>query len=81
MTTAAMVVAMVPLLVASGAGARSRFDIGLVIAAGMTIGTMFTLFVTPAVYTLVARDHGRVAAGAARDPEAGEAESTTSPAQ
>jgi len=56
MTTAAMVMAMAPLLIASGAGARSRFDIGLVIAAGMTIGTMFTIFVTPAVYTLVARD-------------------------
>ncbi len=57
MTTASMVVAMVPLLIATGAGARSRFDIGLVIAAGMTVGTLFTLFVTPAVYTLVARDH------------------------
>jgi multidrug efflux pump len=57
MTTAAMVMAMVPLLIASGAGARSRFDIGLVIAAGMTIGTMFTLFVTPTVYTFIARDH------------------------
>ncbi|WP_342642438.1 multidrug efflux RND transporter permease subunit [Rhodoligotrophos ferricapiens] len=57
MTTAAMVVAMVPLLIADGAGARSRFDIGLVIAAGMTIGTLFTLFVTPAVYVYVARDH------------------------
>jgi multidrug efflux pump subunit AcrB len=42
---------MVPLLIAKGAGAASRFDIGLVIAAGMTIGTLFTLFVTPAVYT------------------------------
>ena len=47
MTTAAMVVAMVPLLIAKGAGAASRFDIGLVIASGMLIGTMFTLFVTP----------------------------------
>ena len=56
MTTAAMVVGMVPLLIAQGAGAKSRFDIGLVIAAGMLIGTMFTLFVTPAVYTYVARD-------------------------
>jgi multidrug efflux pump len=57
MTTAAMVVGMVPLLIASGAGAASRFSIGLVIAAGMTIGTIFTLFVTPAVYTYVAREH------------------------
>ncbi len=57
MTTAAMVVGMVPLIFASGAGARSRFDIGLVIFAGMAIGTLFTLFVTPAVYTFIARDH------------------------
>jgi hypothetical protein len=57
MTTAAMVVAMVPLLIARGAGAASRFDIGLVIAAGMVVGTLFTLFVTPAVYTYLARDH------------------------
>jgi len=64
MTTAAMVVAMVPLLIAKGAGAASRFDIGLVIAAGMTIGTMFTLFVTPAVYTYLARDHQKVKARA-----------------
>ncbi len=57
MTTAAMVVGMIPLITAAGAGARSRFDIGLVIAMGMAIGTMFTLFVTPAVYTFIARDH------------------------
>jgi len=64
MTTAAMVVAMVPLLVAKGAGAASRFDIGVVIAAGMTIGTLFTLFVTPAVYTFLARDHQKAKAQA-----------------
>ncbi|WP_395666350.1 multidrug efflux RND transporter permease subunit [Methylocella sp.] len=57
MTTAAMVVGMIPLIVANGAGAQSRFSIGIVIASGMTIGTLFTLFVTPAVYTFVARDH------------------------
>ncbi len=55
MTTAATVFGMVPLILASGAGAVSRFDIGLVIATGMTIGTLFTLFVLPAVYTLIAR--------------------------
>jgi multidrug efflux pump subunit AcrB len=58
MTTAAMVVGMVPLLIASGAGAKSRFDIGLVIAAGMTIGTMFTLFVLPVIYTFLAKKRG-----------------------
>jgi multidrug efflux pump len=59
MTTAAMVIAMIPLIFASGAGAASRFAIGIVIAFGMTIGTMFTLFVTPAVYTYIAREHRR----------------------
>ena len=67
MTTAAMVVAMVPLIFADGAGAASRFAIGIVIAFGMSIGTLFTLFVTPAVYTLIARDvsRGRPARGLA----------------
>ncbi|MCG5238265.1 multidrug efflux RND transporter permease subunit [Azospirillum doebereinerae] len=57
MTTAAMVVGLVPLLTAAGAGAASRFSIGLVIVAGMLIGTLFTLFVLPAVYTVLAKDH------------------------
>ena len=57
MTTAAMVVGVVPLIVASGAGAQSRIAIGIVIASGMSIGTLFTLFVTPAIYTFIARDH------------------------
>ena len=56
MTTAAMVIGVTPLLIANGAGAKSRFDIGVVIAAGMTIGTLFTLFITPAIYSFVARD-------------------------
>ena len=53
MTTAAMVFAMVPLLIAQGAGAVSRFDIGVVIASGLTVGTLFTLFVLPAVYVML----------------------------
>lgn len=69
MTTAAMVVAMVPLMVAEGAGAKSRFAIGVVIAFGMTIGTFFTLFVTPAIYTLVARDHSKPFAAHRRPPQ------------
>ncbi|MBI2719280.1 MAG: efflux RND transporter permease subunit [Rhizobiales bacterium] len=56
MTTASMVIGVVPLLLANGAGAKSRFDIGVVIAAGMAIGTVFTLFITPAIYSFVARD-------------------------
>ena len=75
MTTAAMVVGMVPLLTAHGAGAASRFAIGLVIAAGMTVGTLFTLFVTPVVYTYVARDHAaHRARGAATAPQGQPAE-------
>ncbi len=61
MTTAAMVLGVVPLLMASGAGAASRVSIGIVIASGMTIGTLFTLFVLPVVYTLLGQDHRRTA--------------------
>lgn len=57
MTTAAMVVGLVPLVIATGAGAASRFSIGVVVVAGMSIGTLFTLFVLPAVYTVLAKDH------------------------
>jgi multidrug efflux pump len=63
MTTVAMLVAMVPLLTASGPGAVSRFHIGLVITSGLGIGTLFTLFVVPAVYLLLAREHHAVQAG------------------
>ncbi|WP_070932554.1 efflux RND transporter permease subunit [Edaphosphingomonas haloaromaticamans] len=57
MTTAAMVAGLVPLLFASGAGASSRFAIGIVVVMGMLIGTLFTLFVLPTIYSLIARDH------------------------
>ncbi len=57
MTSAAMILAMVPLLLASGPGAVSRFDIGLTIAAGLGIGTLFTLFILPAFYLWLAKDH------------------------
>ena len=56
MTTVSMIVAMIPLLIASGPGAASRFDIGLVITSGLGVGTLFTLFIVPAFYLLVARD-------------------------
>jgi len=65
MTTAAMVAGLFPLLSANGAGAASRFSIGLVVVAGMLIGTLFTLFVLPAVYVAIATDH-RAAAKSAR---------------
>jgi multidrug efflux pump len=68
MTTAAMVVGLFPLLIATGAGAASRFAIGLVIVSGMLVGTLFTLFVLPAVYTMLAADH-RPATSARRTEE------------
>ncbi|MEX2523527.1 MAG: efflux RND transporter permease subunit [Gammaproteobacteria bacterium] len=65
MTTTAMIMAMVPLLTAGGPGAVSRFHMGLVISTGLGIGTLFTLFVVPAVYVLLARDHQAAAMQAA----------------
>jgi multidrug efflux pump len=56
MTTVAMLMAMVPLLLATGPGSVSRFQMGLVIFSGLGLGTVFTLFVVPAVYVLLARD-------------------------
>ena len=64
MTTAALVIAMVPLLIASGPGAASRFSMGLVIASGMTIGTLFTLYIVPAMYLYIGRDHAKTAQAA-----------------
>ncbi|MBU6959702.1 MexW/MexI family multidrug efflux RND transporter permease subunit [Pseudomonas sp. CVAP len=68
MTTAAMVVGLIPLLLASGAGAHSRFSLGLVIVVGMLVGTLFTLFILPTVYTYLAKDH-RAAQHSARNQE------------
>jgi multidrug efflux pump len=56
MTTAAMVSGVVPLLIATGAGAVSRFDIGLVIASGLGIGTFLTIFIVPTVYMFIGKD-------------------------
>jgi multidrug efflux pump len=61
MTTIATLAGMLPLLFAIGPGAESRFAIGLVLGAGMAIGTVFTLFVVPAVYAVVARDRRELA--------------------
>ncbi|MEO6972317.1 MAG: efflux RND transporter permease subunit [Rhodoferax sp.] len=59
MTTAAMVFGVVPLVIASGAGAAGRHAMGLVIFTGMSIGTLFTLFVVPAMYLFIGTDHSR----------------------
>ena len=58
MTTTAMVLGVFPLLVAGGAGAESRFAMGLVLASGVSIGTLFTLLVVPAIYMALAATHG-----------------------
>ncbi len=68
MTTGAMVLGVVPLITASGAGAVSRSNLGLVIASGMSIGTVFTLFVVPAMYLVLAKQHGATATETARPP-------------
>ncbi len=57
MTTAAMVLGVLPLVLAAGAGAAGRHSIGLVIFTGMAIGIFFTLFVVPAFYLLLASEH------------------------
>ncbi|MEW6629380.1 MAG: efflux RND transporter permease subunit, partial [Pseudomonadota bacterium] len=54
MTTAAMALGVVPLIVSSGAGAAARYSMGLVIFTGILVGTMFTLFVVPMFYTFIA---------------------------
>jgi multidrug efflux pump len=54
MTTAAMVLGVLPLILATGAGAAARQAMGIVIAMGMGVGTLFTLFVVPTFYTYLA---------------------------
>ena len=57
MTTVATVIGHFPLTLVTGPGAIARNSIGVVLVGGMTIGTLFTLFVVPSVYVLIARDH------------------------
>ncbi len=73
MTTGAMVFGVVPLLLASGAGAVSRFDMGLMIASGLAIGCLFSLYVVPVMYTYLATRKEKII------PAAGES-SATAPA-
>jgi len=58
MTTVATVVGHFPLIIATGPGAGSRNSIGIVLVTGMIIGTLFTLFVVPSIYVVLARDRG-----------------------
>jgi len=74
MTTGAMVFGAIPLAIATGAGAESRQDIGLVIVGGLLIGTLFTLFVIPAVYTYLAGEPSHEAHDAEHAPALNPAE-------
>jgi multidrug efflux pump len=65
MTTAAMVLGVIPLVIASGAGAAGRRAMGIVLFSGLSIGTLFTLFVVPAMYILLGAEHS----GERRQPE------------
>ena len=57
MTSAATVFGHFPLVLVSGPGAEARNSIGIVLVTGMVVGTLFTLFVVPVFYTLIAADH------------------------
>ena len=59
MISAATIAGHFPLTLVTGAGAAARNSIGLVLVGGMFIGTLFTLFVVPSIYMLIARDHGK----------------------
>jgi len=59
MTTAATIAGHFPLTLVTGAGAAARNSIGLVLVGGMFVGTLFTLFVVPSIYMLIAKDHGK----------------------
>ena len=60
MTTAATVMGHMPLVFASGPGAGARNSIGIMLVTGMIIGTVFTLFVVPSIYVLVAKTHKKI---------------------
>jgi multidrug efflux pump len=69
MTTLATVIGHFPLTLVTGAGAEARNSIGIVLVGGMTIGTLFTLFVVPSLYVLIARDHRKGRKPVEPDPE------------
>jgi multidrug efflux pump len=71
MTTGSMALGVLPLVVASGAGAAGRNQMGLVIFTGISVGTLFTLFVVPAMYMLLSPDHSHRPVAAVASPEPG----------
>jgi multidrug efflux pump len=71
MTTAAMCFGVIPLVIASGAGAAGRRSMGVVLFTGLAIGTLFTLFVVPAMYVFIGADHEHEARARGRQQEGG----------
>jgi multidrug efflux pump len=79
MTTVATVVGHFPLTLVTGAGAVARNSIGIVLVGGMSIGTLFTLFIVPSVYVLIAKDHRKEAL--TREAEPGDDPGQLAPAE
>jgi multidrug efflux pump len=67
MTSVATVAGHFPLTLVTGAGAAARNSIGLVLVGGMTIGTIFTLFIVPSLYMLIAKEHHERPVGEAEE--------------
>jgi multidrug efflux pump len=72
MTTAATVAGHFPLTLVTGPGAAARNSIGLVLVGGMTIGTIFTLFIVPSLYMLIAKEHHEKSLAEAEEEPTGE---------
>jgi multidrug efflux pump len=68
MTTAATIFGHFPLVLAHGPGSAARNSIGTILVAGMAVGTLFTLFVVPVFYSLIAADHSAVAVETEPEP-------------
>jgi multidrug efflux pump len=78
MTSAATVFGHFPLVLVSGPGAEARNSIGIVLVTGMIVGTLFTLFVVPVFYVLIATDHRAAKRAAdALEPASGHVEGAT----
>jgi multidrug efflux pump len=76
MTSVATIAGHFPLTLVSGAGAAARNSIGLVLVGGMTIGTIFTLFIVPSLYMLIAKEHHEKSSGEAEEPESEDVDRT-----
>jgi multidrug efflux pump len=70
MTSAATVFGHMPLVFVTGPGSEARNSIGTVLVSGMIVGTMFTMFIVPVFYSLIAADHSLVAARESANEEA-----------